>query len=579
MRLARWRLALFAATLTAAFSAEAPAPDPLLRAMHDEIERSRKLSVPNLEKPYFIEYVVDQAENTSISASLGGLIAERHDHLRIPEIHVRVGDYKFDNTNFVGSGMGGTRYDLGAWPLDDSYTILRRYFWLATDSAYKAAVESISRKRAAMRDLAQSTPVDDFGHAEPVVQTRELHLTVPDADVWRTRARSLSGIFAEFPAIVDSRVDLDSGTGGYYVVNSEGTEVREPENVSYLRARALIQAPDGVMLRDAVSFHAFNPAALPSDAELGRAIRAMAENLVALARAPKGEDYNGPVLFEGLAAPQIFAQLLGRNLWVPRKPQGSRGGFNGSELEGRIGARILPEFFDVVDDPTQKEWRGRPLFGSYEADREGVRGQPVNVVEKGVLKSYLLTRQPIRGYSQSNGHARLPGPFGADMATMSNLFVSASETVPAGELKKKLLDLVQARNLPYAIIVRRLDFPSTASVEEIRRILSSSQTGHPVSPPVLAYKVFPDGHEELVRGLRFRGLTVRSLKDIAAAGDDSVVLEYLENAAPLSFVGASGFSTEVSVVAPSILIDDVEMHPAEDEPPKLPVVPAPDLTR
>src|SRR6185312_8512950 len=129
------------------------------------------------------------------------------------------------------------------------------------------------------------------------------------------------------------------------------------------------------------------------------------------------------------------------------------------EFEGRLGTRVLPEFLTVVDDPTQKEWRGRPLFGSYEVDREGVVPKPLRLVEKGVLKNYLLTRQPVRGFEGSNGRARLPGSFGASTPGFSNLFISASETVPVAELKKKLIELITTRAKPYAIIVRKMDFP------------------------------------------------------------------------------------------------------------------------
>ena len=97
---------------------------------------------------------------------------------------------------------------------------------------------------------------------------------------------------------------------------------------------------------------------------------------------------------------------------------------------------MLPDSFTVVDDPTQKEWRGRPLFGSYDVDREGIQAKSLQLVEKGVLKSYLLTRQPVRGYETSNGRARLPGNFGASNAVISNLFISASDAVPPAELKK-----------------------------------------------------------------------------------------------------------------------------------------------
>jgi hypothetical protein len=200
----------------------------------------------------------------------------------------------------------------------------------------------------------------------------------------------------------------------------------------------------------------------------------------------------------------------------------------------------------------------------------------VRLVEKGVLKNYLLTRQPVRGYSSSNGRARMPGSYGASTAGISNLFVRASETVPVAELKKKLIELCQARGKSYGIVVRKMDFPSSASFDEVRRLLQGSQGGRPVSLPLLVYKLFPDGHEELVRAVRFRGLNVRSLKDILAAGDDNAVFEFMDNSAPFALIGATGFTAEAAVIAPSILVDDLELHPLEDELPKLPVVPPPD---
>jgi hypothetical protein len=193
-----------------------------------------------------------------------------------------------------------------------------------------------------------------------------------------------------------------------------------------------------------------------------------------------------------------------------------------------------------------------------------------------VLKSYLLTRQPVRGFDASNGRARLPGAFGASTATFGNLFVRSSETVPAADLKKKLIELCTARSKPYGVIVRKMDFPSSASLDEARRLLQGAQ-GRTVSIPLLAYKVFPDGHEELMRGIRFRGLNVRSLKDILAAGDDNVAFEFMDNGAPFALIGAGTFTAEAVVIAPSILVDDLELHPIEEELPKLPVVPPPTM--
>jgi predicted Zn-dependent protease len=558
---------------------QAPPADPLLQALHDEMERSRKLTITNLEPPYFVQYVVDDADTFSVAATLGGLVSRRRSRFRSPEVQVRVGDYKSDNTNFAGGMFGGSRYDLDTFPIDNDYMAMRRHLWLQSDSAYKGAVEALSRKRAALRNITQNEQLNDFAHAEPLRRLGQIRPLSIDEDAWADRVRALSAVFNRFPDVKYSAVELEASDGGYYVVNSEGTEVREPERVTFVRARALAQAADGSSMRDAVTIHAMDPARMPAQAELEREMAALAGNVTALARAPKGEDYNGPVLFEGMAGAQILAEVLGRNLAAVRRPVGGRGGASGdSELDGRMGARVLPESFDVTDDPTVKDWRGRPLFGSYGVDREGVAPKPLRLVEKGVLKGYLLTRQPVRGFEGSNGHGRLPGGSGAT-AAIGNLFVSSSEAVPAAELKKKLIQLIQARGKDYGIIVRKMDFPSSGSIDEVRRMISASQGGRPVSMPILVYKVFPDGREEMVRGLRFRGLNVRSLKDILAAGDDAQPFDFMDSAAVFALIGASSFTSEACVVAPSILIDDLELHPVEEELPKLPIVPAPELTR
>jgi hypothetical protein len=561
-----------------ALCGQAPPADPLLQALRDEVERSRKLTISDLAPPYFIQYVVDDADTFSVSASLGGIVSRRRSRYRLPEVHVRVGDYASDNTNFAGGMFGGSRYDLDGFPIDNDYLAMRRHLWLETDSAYKGAVEALSRKRAALRNLTENERIDDFAHAEPLRSLGPIRPLRIDENAWVDRVRALSAVFTRFPEVKYSAVELEASDGGYYVVNSEGTEVREPESVTFVRARALAQAADGSSVRDAVTIHARDAANMPAQAGLEREVAALAGNVIALASAPKGQDYSGPVLFAGAAGAQIFAEVLGRNLVAVRRPVGGRGGAADSELEGRIGARVLPESFDVTDDPTLKDWRGHPLFGSYGVDREGVAPKPLRLVEKGVLKSYLLTRQPVRGFNGSNGHGRLPGGSGAT-AGIGNLFVSSSEAVPVAELKRKLIDLVKARGKDYGILVRKMDFPSSGSIDEVTRVIRAAQGGHPVSMPILTYKVFPDGREELVRGLLFRGFGVRSLKDILAAGDDAQPFDFMDSPQVFALIGGSQFTSEACVVAPSILIDDLELHPVEEELPKLPIAPAPELAR
>lgn len=553
--------------------------DVLLAAMRDELERSRALRV--IEVPYFIEYAVDQGDQSTAAATLGALLSSNRARFRIPRVQVRVGSYQLDNTNFVGADFySGARYEVDRLPLDDSYAALRHHFWLATDMAYKAAIEALSRKRALLRSITATESLPDFSHA-PVLELLDFSaLPEVNSALWRDRIRRLSAIFLEYPKVIGSVVDYTAARDVHYLVNSEGTQVRQPSGVMFVRIRAVSQASDGMMLRDAAVLHTRDLSRPPDEKDLLDAARRVAENLTALAAAPVGEPYTGPVLFEGEAAAQIFAELLGRNLAATRRPlmpPGRSLPVRTSELEGRLGARVLPEWMDVVDDPTQKEFRGRLLFGHYEADMEGVRPTPVVLVEKGILKAFLLTRQPIRGFAASNGRARLPGAFGAKAAAISNLFVRAAETVPSAELRKRLIELCRARGKPYGLIVRKMDFPSSASFDDVRRLLAAAGSSSPVSLPVLVYRLYEDGREELVRGLRFRNFNVRSLRDILAASDELHAFDYMENGAPFALMGAAAYVAECTVVAPSVLVDDLDLERFEEEMLRPPLAPPPPL--
>ncbi len=571
---------------TKAASEKAPAADTILRAMKDEMDRSKMLSVANLDVPYYIEYTLDDARNFTVTASLGGLISVSNSRGRLPHTRVRVGDYKFDNTNYVYSDyFSGSRYDPDSLSLDDNYGVLRHSLWLSTDRAFKTAVEAIARKRAALKNITQSQELPDFWKADPVLKILPIQQQTVEQAKWTARVRDLSALFNRYPEVLGSSVQFSALQSTHYLLNSEGTTIRIPDSVYFLQARAAAQASDGMTVRDAVVLQSLDIGKLPSAADMRNAITEVAGHVKALSLAPVGEVYSGPVLVEGIASAQMLAELLGGNLNVPRKATGEPGRavpFFPSDLEGRIGSRILPEFLTVVDDPTQTSYNGIPLFGQYQVDEEGVSPKPLTIVDKGKLENLLLTRQPVKGFNGSNGHARLPAASGARSAAFSNLFIRSSQTTKTDDLKKRLIEMVTQRNKPYGIIVRKMDYPSSASVEEVRRIMTGiSQSGgsaKPVSLPLLVYRVYPDGREELVRGLRFRGLSVRSLKDILAVSDETYVFHVMDNLAPFALMGAGGYITAESVVAPSMLFEDLELEKPQDDQPKLPIVPPPPLT-
>jgi hypothetical protein len=572
----RWSGAVALALLSAALTLSAAQTDPVFDAMQSELKRSMTLTLNQLDKPYYLSYTVDDEHTWSAGATLGALISSSSNDFRVPRLRIRVGDYKFDNSNWTGANAAGPRYNLRNFPIEDENPlVLRQYLWLATDSAFKGSLQSIARKRAALRNVTVSEELPDFAPAPPFVAIHDYHPVKFDAGAWNDRTRRISGVFNDFPGLRNSTVEYSAVDSLHRFVSNEGTQVRVQESMATVEIQASAQASDGMIVRDMAVFYTRDPARMFPEEELIKSARTVGEQVTKIAAAPLGENYTGPVLFEGQASPQLMAEILGRNLHISRKPVAAPGATPQAattDLEGRRGVRIMPEIFDVTDDPTQ------PLFGHEEVDDEGVPDKPLSLVEKGILKDFLRTRQPVRGYDDSNGRARLVANYGAETPVPTNLLIRARETSSIADLKKKLIDLIQQRGLPYGMVVRKMDFPSSASLDEARKILSAGAAGgssRPVSMPLYAYRLYPDGREELVRGERFKGVNARSLKDILAAGDDSVTFNYLDNGAPFALLGFGSGAAEVTVVAPSVLIDDLEMSKIDDEMPKLPIVPAP----
>ena len=560
--------------------------DPILKAMRDEMERSKGLRVAaGTDTPYFFSYDFTDSDDFRVLAQLGSPVSVQRRHLRNPDAEVRVGSYQLDNTGHIFSGRySGSRYD-GNWPEDDNYSALREGFWLLTDRTFKAAMESMGRKRASLKNTAASSAeqIADFSKADPVVSLPKVsHKKFDDAALTQRAAR-LSGIFGQYPDVLQSSVELQVIDGISYLLNSEGTAIRYADRINWLVARAEGQAPDGMLVRDAVSMQSLDVDKLPAEADARAQITQVAEHVRDLAKAPTGEAYSGPVLIEPAAAAQMLAQLLGDNLHVPRKPVSDPGGRPvntvPSEFETRVGARVLPEWLDVTDDPSQQTWNGKPLAGYYQFDLEGVPPKPVAVIEKGIMKNFLMTRQPVKGFNASNGHARLQGGYGARSAAIGNLFIKASQSMPLADLKKRAIQMAMDRGKSYAMLVRKLNFPYSSPASDLQALMQASAQGggsaRPLSPPVLIYRVYPDGREELVRGLRFRGISTRTLRDIEAATQETALFDYINNAAPLALMDAGGYVAGTAVVAPGLLFEELELELPQEPLQKRPIVPPP----
>ena len=381
-----------------------------------------------------------------------------------------------------------------------------------------------------------------------------------------------------------------------YLLTSEGTEIRTNRSFAATEGGMNTLASDGVQLSHFYAAYAPKPADLPSVETVRKGLNVAASELMALRASQPAQDYTGPVLFEARAAAPLLAEVLGPNLNGARPPIAFRpvmeqflsniGGK--SDWVGRLGARVLPTNVTIVDDPSAKEFKGTPLIGGYAVDEEGVRAAKVAPIEKGVLKQLLMSRRPGPDSNESNGHGR--AAFLSDAKpSMSNLIFSSAETVPAAELKKKFIETCKAEKLEYCLVVREMDNPAISLLhqEDFSELLASFGGGAGAGDRLvsLVYKVFTDGRpDEIVRGARIIGLNARALRNISAAGNDDFVYNYMQNqtqgfaGTALGAFGSAQNGLPSSIVAPSLLFEEVEVRGARGEPKRLPLLPAPTLT-
>jgi len=591
-------LALLAAVpVRAQVRAQPGDADQTLRAMRDEMERSRqRLQIAGLERPYYIEYRLLDLDVRTISASFGALISSTTTRNRIMSVDVRVGDYQLDSSNFVADdafrGFIGSTGQVG---IDRDYDSLRQDLWLASDQAYKAALDSLSRKRGFIRSLARPPSVPDFSREQPVVLVnRRLEPDWTSRD-WEQEAKAASAVLRNYPDLNSTRVTYHLIYITYYLMTSEGTQIRASRSLAAIEASLSSLSDDGMPLHNFYATYALTPAGLPAVDAVRSGLDRTCRELVDLRKGSAAPDYVGPVLFENRAAGALLAQLLGPSVSGARPPLSMvpmfdqlMDRFGGrSEWTGRLNARVFPAGVSLVDDPTAKEFRGEPLQGGYEVDEEGVRAERVALVENGTLKQLLMSRRPGPDFLKSNGHARAAF-LGEPRPMMSNMFFESTDTVDPAALRQQFLNLCRAANREWCVMVKRMDNPALAfhRQEDFTDMISSLAGGGATGDrlPLVVCRVYvDDGREEVIRGSHLTALTLRSLRDIAGIGNDPAVFDFFQNPAPffagtsLNAFGSAQGGIPSSIVAPSLLLEDVEVRGARGEPRRPPLVPAPPL--
>lgn len=514
--------------------------DPVLKAMLAELKRSQQnLQLGELERPYYIDYQVTELQDVQSDATLGVLRSDRVDVGRLVRVVVRIGDYKQDS--YYGEGMGSTEI----MPIDNNEMALRHQLWLATDKAYKAALNGLTEKQAALKNVEAETGVADFSVEKPVQSVHELSKLDVNLDEWKKKLRATSDLFRLEPGLEASSAVLHFRILNRYFVNTEGTVTRSGQAVYTFGFSGSAQADDGMRIERSHAYIVTRPEELPKPEVITSDAQRMIGTFKQLRAAPLVEDdYRGPVLFSADAATALFERQIVPNVLGLRPDLGSPARTRG-KFDSYYKSRVLPDFFTVTDDPAAGKVDGLSLAGDYDVDDEGVAAQPVTLIEKGILTNYLLGREPVRDFPHSNGHGRT-ALAGAPRPEVSNLVFTAANPLSNEELKQKLLQMCKDQGRPYGYYV---------------------ETTGPNLVPRLLWRVYvSDGHMELVRGAVFNELDTRALRsDIIAAGKEPYILNRSE---PLAS----------AIVAPALLFGELAIQRANRTREKLPQYPAPPLS-
>jgi len=573
---------LFIVALFSPFITQASDNDVLFTAMFDELNRSiTSLQIEEQEKLYYISYRATDAEIAEIKSEFGGLIYSNQYKARDIYIDLRVGDYQFDNSNFMAdvSWSRIIEFDHTDLPLDDNYDAIRSAIWLVTDGTYKKALERFSKKKATIQNQQIKDIIPDFSKTPPCTEIEPVVQLNINRTAWERNIIEISKIFKKYPDIQKSLVTFCAKASNQYFLDTEGNRSRRGDLLTYIEVSAKTQSADGDSVKDFIGFYSHTPDNLPDITQIIKAVEAMAETLSLQAGIKKEEGYSGPVLFTGQAAAELFFQILGKGSSDPRRPLYENEMLarvanreNMGILCEKLGKRVMPEFLSAYDDPHLTVWNQIPLVGHFSIDDQGVMAEKVDIVKNGKLENLLMSRVPIKKIGLSNGHGRYRSEErGARTCGMvGNLIIESTQMKGMDELKNMFIKTCKEYGIPYGIIVTRLTPTGPRGIEDIYMsyYMPAPLAGGKslLSSPLVAYRIDVEtGKTELIRGLDFSSITPRILRDIIATGSEEVVYNFL-------YRDDTGNEYPMSIIAPSVLIEEMELTTKETKPTKLPII-------
>ncbi len=520
------------------------AQSPLIKILSGELDRNfATLKDKGQPAPYFMSYSVTDGESNILSASDGAVLRQDHSRARVLDISVRVGSPKFDNYRRVNGQL--PRFTATqAIALDDNPLEIRQAVWLATDRVYHNASQRFIQIQADEKLRAAATDgSDDFSAEAPQVFFEQPPPLKFNAAEWFARLRRLSTEFTKYPGALNSTITLQTERSMETLVTSEGTRLGQGRLSSRIIITTAGKAADGMDLQTLETFETADAARLPKDAEILAAVEKAGKNLQDLLVAPPSDPFVGPAILSGRAAGVFFHEIFGHRIEGHRQKDEAEG----QTFTKSVNKQILPSFLSVVFDPTLRDYQGTMLNGSYLYDDEGVKARRVPIVENGVLKTFLMSRAPIDGFPNSNGHGRRQ-PGAEVVSRQSNLFVESSKQVSDKELRQMLIEEVKKQGKPYGLFFDQVTGGYTTTA---RRGLQAFTV-----IPLVVYRVYPDGRpDELIRGVSIVGTPLASFGNIMATSDKSEVFN--------GICGAESGNVPVAAISPALLVSSIEIQRKE----------------
>jgi len=555
----KWVFILLLPLLLAIPYAVSAQESAVLKAMEKELNRCfKELSTVQPHPLYFLSYEISEIDETRLTSSLGAIAEDAKTKSRYLDVDVRVGNPQLDNTHEIRGDFDYSQFmrrDVQI-SVEDNEAAIRQRLWLETEKRFKQAQDRYTKVLTNKAVKVEEEDLSaDFSMEKPEIYVEDPAKIEFDPAPWKEKLKELSLIFKEYPQILSSDVGLSVRTVNRYIVNSEGTRIETGDRYIRLRLTCEAKAEDGMQLRRYETFDADEFSKLPGDQEIVKAAQRLVHEILALREAPLVEPYAGPAILINRASGVFFHEIFGHRIEGHRQK---------SEMEGqtfakKVGERILPEFISIYDDATRKEYNGTFLRGYYKYDDEGVKAEKVTVVKDGVLKNFLMSRSPVEGFPESNGHGRRE--YGRQVvARQGNLIVESKKTVPYAQLREMLIEECKNQGKPYGLIF-----------EDISGGFTSTQRYGPQTfkvIPLLVYRVYADGRpDEVVRGVDIVGTPLASFSKIIATGDDYGIFN--------GTCGAESGWVPVSGVSPSILVSEIEVEKKFKEQEKPPILPPP----